>query len=213
VPYSGPTPAEGISADVAYLGNISSPDWQDVKGKIVLVDIPATNVSWDQMKLFSYMAYEPENSLKGWAHPYPIGWMMKYDTFYSKIEPQQPAGIIGILQGYPDMGKFTYYAPYQGILRHIPSMYLMRGAGDRLGAGGRRPDQCEAGAGCQGCQTGGESANVYALLPGRSDKIIIFHSHHDAPGGAAWRTAAAWEWCWRWLNITRRFPWPTGRTP
>jgi hypothetical protein len=31
---------------------------------------------------------------------------------------------------------------------------------------------------------GGESANVYAVLPGQSDKIIIFHSHHDSP----WRS-------------------------
>jgi len=185
VPYSGPTPAEGLSADVVYLGNISSPDWQDVKGKIVLVDIPPTDVSWDQMKLFSYMAYEPEKMLKGWSHPYPIGWMMKYISFYDKVESRQPAGIIGILRGYPDMGNFTYYAPYDGILRQIPGMYLMPEAGDKLKA--------QAAAGRTGvklvldakvAKKGGESANVYAMLPGQSDKIIIFHSHHDSP----WRS-------------------------
>jgi len=185
VPYSGPTAAEGISADVVYLGNISSPDWQDVKGKIVLVDIPPTDVSWDQMKLFSYMAYEPEKMLKGWAHPYPIGWMMKYISFYDKVESRQPAGIISILRGYPDMGKFTYYAPYQGILRSIPGMYLMPEAGDRLkaqAAAGKTNVKLVLDA--KVTKKGGESANVYAMLPGQSDKIIIFHSHHDAP----WRS-------------------------
>jgi len=182
VPYSGPTPAEGISAEVVYLGNISSPEWQDVKGKIVLVDIPPTDVSWDKMKLFSYMAYEPEKKLKNWSHPYPIGWMMKYISFYDKIESRQPAGIIGILRGYPNMGKFTYYAPYQGILRKIPSMYLLPEASDKLKA------QIAAGKinvklvlDAKVTKKGGESANVYALLPGQSDKIIIFHSHHDSP--------------------------------
>lgn len=182
VPYSGPTPAGGISADVVYLGNISSPEWQDVKGKVVLVDIPPTDVSWDKLKLFSYMAYEPENKLKNWSHPYPIGWMLKYISFYDKIESRQPAGIIGILSGYPNMGKFTYYAPYQGILRKIPSMYLLPEAGDKLKA------QTAAGKtnvklvlDAKVTKKGGESANVYALLPGQSDKIIIFHSHHDSP--------------------------------
>jgi len=182
VPYSGPTPAEGISADVVFLGNISSPDWQDVKGKIVLVDIPPTDVSWDQMKLFSYMAYEPEKMLKGWAHPYPIGWMLKYASFYDKIESSEPAGIISILRSYPDMGKFTYYAPYEGILRQIPSMYLMPEAGDKLkaqAAAGKTNVKLVLDA--KVTKMGGESANVYAMLPGQSDKIIIFHSHHDAP--------------------------------
>jgi len=185
VPYSGPTPAEGISADVVYIGNISSPDWQDVKGKIVLVDIPPTDVSWDQMKLFSYMAYEPEHMLKGWAHPYPIGWMMKYSSFYDKVESRQPAGIIGILRGYPDMGNFTYYAPYEGILRPIPSMYLKAEAGDKLKtqvAAGKTTLKLVLDA--KVAIKGGESANVYAMLPGQSDKIIIFHSHHDSP----WRS-------------------------
>ena len=185
VPYSGPTAAEGISADVVYLGNISSPDWQDVKGKIVLVDIPPTDVSWDQMKLFTYMAYEPEKMLKGWAHPYPIGWMMKYSSFYDKVKERQPAGIIGILRGYPDMGNFTYYAPYEGILRPIPSMYLKAEAGDRLKAqvaAGKTSVKLVLDA--RVAVMGGESANVYAVLPGQSDKIIIFHSHHDSP----WRS-------------------------
>jgi len=182
VPYSGPAMQGGTEAEVVYVGNITKPNLQDVKNKIVLVDIPPTDVSWDQMKLFSYMAYEPEKMLKGWSHPYPIGWMMKYDTFYSKIEPQQPAGIIGILQGYPDMGKFTYYAPYEGILRNIPSMYLMQSAGDKLKAqlaAGKTSVKLVLDA--KVASKGGESANVYAVLPGQSDKIIIFHSHHDSP--------------------------------
>jgi len=185
VPYSGPTPAEGISADVVFLGSISSPDWQDVKGKIVLVDIPPTDVSWDQMKLFSYMAYEPEKMLKGWAHPYPIGWMMKYISFYDKVESREPAAVIGILRGYPDMGKFTYYAPYDGRLRSIPSMYLMPDTGDKLkaqAAAGKTNVKLVLDA--KVTKQGGESANVYAVLPGQSDKIIIFHSHHDSP----WRS-------------------------
>ena len=185
VPYSGPAAEGGTEADVVYLGNISKPAWQDVKGKIILVDIPPTDVSWDQMKLFSYMAYEPENMLKGWSHPYPIGWMLKYIPFYEQAEARHPAGIIGILQGYPDLGKFTYYAPYEGELRSIPSMYLLPAAGDRLKAqvaAGKTTARIELEA--RTAPGAGESANVYAVLPGQSDRAIIFHSHHDSP----WRS-------------------------
>jgi len=185
VPYSGPAAEGGTEAEVVYLGNISKPDWQDVKGKIVLVDIPPTDVSWDQMKLFSYMAYEPEKMLKGWSHPYPIGWMLKYIPFYEQAESRHPAGIIGILQGYPDMGKFTYYAPYEGELRSIPGMYLLPDAGDRLKAqvaAGKTSVKLVLDA--KVAPKGGESANVYAVLPGQSDQTIIIHSHHDSP----WRS-------------------------
>ena len=111
--------------------------------------------------------------------------MMKYISFYDKVESRQPAGIIGILRGYPNMGKFTYYAPYEGILRQIPSMYLMPDAGDKLkaqAASGKTNVKLVLDA--KVAKKGGESANVYALLPGQSDKIIIFHSHHDSP----WRS-------------------------
>ena len=185
VPYSGPTPADGVTAEVVYLGDISNPKWQDVTGKIVLVDIPATNVSWDQMKLFSYMAYEPENTLKGWSHPYPIGWKNKYMAFYPKIETYHPAGIIGIMHDYPNMGKFTYYAPYDGVLRPIPSMYILPADGDKLKtqvASGKTSVKVVLQANV--AKKGGESACVYAMLPGQSEKIIMIHSHHDAP----WRS-------------------------
>ena len=185
VPYSGPAKPGGTEAEVVYLGNISKPDWQNIEGKIALVDISPTDVSWDQMKLFSYMAYEPEQALKGWAHPYPIGWMLKYITFYQQAEARRPAGIIGILRGYPDMGKFTYYAPYDGELRSIPGMYLLPEAGDKLKAqvvAGKTTVRLELDA--RTAPGAGETANVYGVLPGRSEDAIMFHSHHDSP----WRS-------------------------
>lgn len=185
VPYSGPTPPGGVTAEAIYLGDISQPLWQDVTGKIVLVDIPATFVAWDQMKLFSYMAYEPENTMKGISSPYPIGWMLKYVHFYSEVEARQPAGIVGILYDYPDMGRFTYYAPYDGLLRSIPSLYVKSSDGEKIKSLLKQGKVLiklllEAKV----VPNGGRSANVYAVLPGQSPKMIMIHSHHDSP----WRS-------------------------
>jgi Zn-dependent M28 family amino/carboxypeptidase len=128
------------------------------------------------------MAYEPEGDMKGVSSPYPVGWMLKYIDFYKQAETRHPAGIIGILRNYPVMGKFTYYAPYDGELRPIPSMYMLQEQGDKLKA------QVSAGKATAKIvlhaivkPKTGESANVYAVLPGQSANTLIIHSHHDAP--------------------------------
>ena len=185
VPYTGPTKPEGITAEIVDLGNIAAPKSLDVAGKVVLVDIPATDISWDKMKLFTFMAFDPEQSVKGWHHPYPIGWGMRWVPFYQQIESRHPAGIVGILRDYPTMGRFTHYVPYDGELRAIPSFYLLPADGDRLKAEiAKGKTTVKLVLDAQVSKKGGESANVYAVLPGKSATTLIVHSHHDAP----WRS-------------------------
>jgi len=185
VPYSGPTQPQGITAEVVDLGNISAPKWQDVAGKVVLVDIPATDLSWDQMKLFSFMAFDPRQSAKDWQHPYPIGWGDDYVSFYGQVESRHPAAIIGILRDYPDMGNFTYYCPYDGVLRSIPSLYIQSEDGDRLKAEvAEGKTMVNLVLAAKVSSNGGETASVYAVLPGKSPSTLIISSHHDSP----WRS-------------------------
>jgi Zn-dependent M28 family amino/carboxypeptidase len=83
------------------------------------------------------------------------------------------------------MGKFTYYAPYDGELRPIPSLYVLPADGDRLinlVSSGKTSVNLVLQANVS--KMGGESANVYAVLPGRSNSIVMFQSHHDSP----WRS-------------------------
>ncbi len=185
VPYSGPTKPEGITAEVVDLGDISAPKWQDVAGKVVLVDIPATDLSWDQMKLFTFMAFDPQQSAAGWSHPYPIGWGGDYVSFYDQVESRHPAAIVGILRDYPVMGKFTYYCPYDGKLRSIPSLYIQAKDGDQLkSAIAKGKTMVNVVLDAKVSKMGGESANVFAVLPGKSASTLLVHSHHDAP----WRS-------------------------
>ncbi len=187
VPYSGPTGEKGVTAEMVYLGPGGRDDFKkaDVKGKIILVDLPPVNISWDKMKVFSYLAYDPDKSTKGWEHPYPIGWMFKYEAVYELAKEHGAAGIVGILQGYPDMGEFTYYAPYDGILRVIPSLYIRQGDGDLLKAGLKK-GKTEAGLvlTAKTAKNGGATATVYGILPGKSSSSLLIHCHHDAP----WRS-------------------------
>jgi len=56
VPYTGPTGTDGITADLVYLGKGSQEDFEgaDVKGKIILVDMPPTNISWEDEGILLY---------------------------------------------------------------------------------------------------------------------------------------------------------------
>ncbi|HDP80982.1 MAG TPA: M28 family peptidase [Spirochaetes bacterium] len=187
VPYSRPTGREGVTADLVYVGKGTKADFKraDVRGKIVLADLPAVDISWDKMKIFSYLAHDPDGTTKNWAHPYPIGWMFKYEAVYEKAKEHGAAGVVGILRGYPDIGTFTYYAPYDGIFRTLPSLYVMEKDGERIRAMlGKGPVSAKLVLAAKTAKRGGKTATVYGTLPGKSDTALIIHCHHDAP----WRS-------------------------
>ncbi|MBW2091241.1 MAG: hypothetical protein JRI34_03840, partial [Deltaproteobacteria bacterium] len=187
VPYSGPTGSDGIAAEMIDVGQGTEEDFEaaDVAGKVVLAEIPPVMISWDQMRHFTFMAYDPEKTANGWSHPYPIGWMFKYDDIYKRAVKRKAAGIVSVLKGYPDMGEFTYYAPYDGKFRVIPSLYIRENDGKWLKALLRK----EAVKACIKLEAriakgGGRTATVYGILPGRRQANLVIHSHHDAP----WRS-------------------------
>jgi hypothetical protein len=188
VPYSAPTGPEGLTGNLVYLGEGGEVDFEgaDVAGRIILVELPPIVIGWDQQKLFTFMAFDPENTVgageEAWQHPYPIGWMIHYEEVYERALAHDVAGIVGILQDYPDMGEFTYYGPYDGILRAIPSLYVMEDDGQRLIEAAQAGDvTVRLVLDAAVSRSGGETATVYGVLPGRSDTIIFVHSHHDAP--------------------------------
>jgi hypothetical protein len=184
-PYSGPTDADGVEEELIYVGEPTEENFAaaDVAGKIVLVDLPATNISWDQMKLFTYLAYDPNKTAEGWSHPYPIGWPVLQVS--ALAEEHGAAGLVGILHEYPEMGTFTYYAPYDGEIRPVPGLYVRDEEGQRL------IDQIQAGSTharlvleANVSEGGGTAWTVYGVLPGQRDDIVMVHTHYDAP----WRS-------------------------
>ena len=184
-PYSGPTGSDGVEAEMVYVGEPTEDNFAaaDVAGKIVLVDLPATDISWDQMKLFTFLAYDPDKTAEGWSHPYPIGWPVLEVS--ALAQEHGAAGLVGILHDYPEMGTFTYYAPYDGEIRPVPGLYVRDEDGQRL------IDQIQAGTtrarlvlDADLSRGGGTAWTVYGVLPGQRDDIVMVHTHYDAP----WRS-------------------------
>ena len=181
-PYSGPTTPEGVKAEMVYVGEPTEANFtaSDVAGKIVLVDLPATNISWDQMKLFTFMAYDPANTAKGWEHPYPIGWPVI--EAYDLAKAHGAVGLVGILHNYPDDGNFGYYAPYDGVIRPVPSLYVLDKDGQRL------IEQIKSGTtharlvlDADVSKGGGTAWTVFGVLPGNREGTVMVHSHYDSP--------------------------------
>jgi hypothetical protein len=187
VPYSGPTDSDGVTGEVVYVGEGTEEDLAatNVSGKIALVDLAPVAISWDEMKIFSYMAYDPDGTAAGWDHPYPIGWLPQVERVNEMAEERGAKGMIGVLRGYPEMGDFGYYAPYDGHLRPLPGIYVLEGDGDRLiGQVESEPVQARLVLNADVSMDGGEAWTIYGVLPGGSDKIVMVHTHFDAP----WRS-------------------------
>lgn len=181
-PYSGPTTPDGVEAEMVYVGEPTEANYAaaSVTGKIVLVDLPATNISWDQMKLFTFMAYDPAGTAKGWEHPYPIGWPVI--EAYDLAAAHGAVGLVGILHDYPDDGSFGYYAPYDGQIRPVPSLYILDKDAQRL------IDQIKTGSttarlvlDAEVTKGGGTAWTVFGVLPGQREGTVMVHTHYDAP--------------------------------
>ena len=183
-PYSGQTSTEGITAQLVYLGQGTEADFQatDVKGKVALISLPPINVGWNEMKLFSYMAYDPDNLASGNSHPYPIGWILHLYQIYPRLEQAGAIGAVYILEDYPDMGPLTYYAPYDGKIRSVPSLYIREEDGELLKAK-LQEGLLEINLVLEATvsRDGGEALNIYTVLPGKSDSNFIISSHFDSP--------------------------------
>ncbi|HIE16624.1 MAG TPA: hypothetical protein EYP71_00315 [Dehalococcoidia bacterium] len=183
-PYSGQTPPGGITSELVYLGYGTEDDFQaaNVQGKVALISLPPIYIGWDQLKMFSFMAYDPDNIAAGSSPPYPIGWILHLFHVYPRVEQSGAIAAIYILEDYPDMGRLAYYAPYDGQIRSVPGLYIRERDGDmlkqRLEKG---PMQVKLVLDAAIARGGGESFNIYTVLPGKSDSNLIISSHFDSP--------------------------------
>jgi hypothetical protein len=183
-PYSGQTPPEGITAQLVYLGQGTEADFQaaDVKGRAALISLPPINIGWNELKLFSYMAYDPDNLAADNSHPYPIGWILHLYQIYPRLEQAGAIGAVYILEDYPNMGPLTYYAPYDGQIRSVPSLYIREEDGEMLKKIlEERPVEINLVLDATISRGGGEAVNIYSILPGKSDGNFIISSHFDSP--------------------------------
>jgi hypothetical protein len=172
-PYSGQTPAGGVSGELLYGG--THPDYQlgGVAGKIVYVDIANQPAKWSEM-------YETWGVLPpGTAFPSQHSMLR---TPVSKLGAFQKAGAAAVILGWTnvsDGNAADQYTPFGAALQNIPALYVGRESGARLkaaaGGGARATLVLEADI-----FPDAPTDTILATLPGSSgDEVIIVNTHTD----------------------------------
>jgi hypothetical protein len=174
-PYSGSTPASGVTGDIVYAGSAPKFALDNLAGKIALVDF-ATN-------------------RREWAHLYQTwGVNPPNEQFYTSYKPARggindltqfaKAGAVGVIIGWTDVSDANaafQYSPFSRPPQGIPGLYVGREPLARLKtlatAGGQATLVLEAET-----YSDTPTDTVIATLPGvSSDEVVIVNTHTDGP--------------------------------
>jgi hypothetical protein len=194
---TGFTGPEGINAPLVYIGEGTQKDFSkvDVSGKIAIADVPfpyiPTGILMNFLKILgaSYIISDPTHSLTLRTGQYlnfvrqnfiggsTIANAPSSDVYWQACKKGARA-ICLILKDQPSNSN-SHYGPYDGIMKPMPGLWIGKHDGMEL------RKRAEAGASAslilEGKVGPGKMHNVWGILPGMSNEIVMITSHHDAP--------------------------------
>ncbi len=195
VHYAASTPEEGITAEMVYVGQGSEEDFQEAKksngvaGKIVLMDIPSNTITCNDWFDNALFVYDPDNSLPG--ANFVENWPDCNGAAITRASCCGAVGCVGVLIDTPKDNSLYYHGPRHDVVR-MPCLNVSPTSGRLLRKLIKdRPAEVtmvNTNTGQQRWNRGtfhgiwGATYNVNALLPGKSDEVIVIMAHHD--GGA-----------------------------
>jgi len=180
VRYAGFTPPEGLVAEMVYVGEGSEAEFAakdasvGIEGKIVVVDVIAPGWPMSTFLRDALFVYDPEGTFaddKATENWPPVN----LDESYALAKRYGAAGYVGIL---------TFTAEYNSQFLHwyadgaMPMLFVSPEGGARLkellAAGPVQAKMVLTG-------TAGEGLiyNVFGVLPGQSEEVIVVHTHYD----------------------------------
>ncbi len=181
----GKKDTEVKDADVVYLGRGTEEDFEniDLEGKIVICDCYfKTHSHKEYMKHFQgARAYDPYNKLDRKVNIYNIFSPNDWPFNYLRAKKGGAAAFVGILQNYMDCHylheDYSYIVDLDSYM-DIPSLWISRTDGEALK---KKADANMTGSAHVVTEYSQKQAlNVKGLVKGKSDDILLIHSHHDA---------------------------------
>ena len=180
VRYAGFTPPEGITAPMVYVGQGSAAEFQakdaavGIRGKIVVVDVVAPGLPRSMFLPNLLFEYDPDKTLGEMATEYWPPENLREP--YARAKAYGAAGYVGILTfRVNDNNQYLHGLYADGIL---PGLFISPNHGtylkSLLAAG-----PVEANLLLTGGNTTGTLYHVFGFLPGKSEEIIVVHTHHD----------------------------------
>lgn len=180
VPYSGSTPAAGVTAPLVYLDSKTTPTAANAGGKIVLFDVPQAPTTVGVFQFLSLASYDPDHSLSP-TQVYNRPYLAMPTTLLDQLSAAGVAGAIGILP-VPYATAHGAYYPYDRILRQAPSVFVDQDVGvtlKQLAAAGTTPMTLTLPATVSQVMT----RNLIGIIPGSSDELTVINSHTDGTNG------------------------------
>ncbi len=196
---TGFTSPSGVTAPLVYVGEGKPKDFKkrDVKGKIVVGDVSFPTLPHGFLtKVFgSYYISDPTKKIKLGSKtimtfarlnfpPQSLGGETRRDSIYWQAVDGGAVGIILILKGHPSNTN-THWGPYDGVMKPLPGLYVGKQDGVKL------RELVESGDGngngnvigtiiLEGTQQPAVAHNIYGILPGQSEDLIMISTHHDS---------------------------------
>ncbi len=192
--FTGP---EGVEAPLVYVGEGTHEDFKkvEVSGKIAVADVSfpymPTGVLMKLLQILgaSYIISDPDNSLTFRTGQY-LNFVRQNFMGGSTAESAPPndvywqaykrgvKAICLILKDQPSNSN-SHYGPYDAIMKPMPGLWIGKYDGMEL------REKAIAGAHAtlllEGNAVLGNMHNVWGILPGMSDELVLITSHHDAP--------------------------------
>ena len=179
VPYSGSTPAQGVTGELVVYDPANPPPAGSLRGKIALFDVPPAGVPFSTFTAVGYRTYDPKGVLDPKA-PYDRPWLGQQPVIdaLEALGAAGAAGMVAVLDLPADAAHGTYY-PYDGRIRRVPALYVDRTVGAKLRqlAAGDVRVRLTLDAVVKQVTT----RNLVGLIPGASSELMLLHSHTDGP--------------------------------
>ena len=174
-PYSGDTPATGVTGELVYAGHSPSFDLTGLRGKIALIDFSTSARKWGQI-------YQPWGMYPRDAH-FPAEYRPARGGV-NDLTQFQRAGAIGVILAWTDVSDANaadQYTPFSRPMQGVPGLYVGRETGAKLKAladgGSQATLVLEAGI-----HPETPTDTLLATLPGvTSEEVIIVNTHTDGP--------------------------------
>jgi hypothetical protein len=177
-PYSGNTGPRGVTAPLYDAGSATAPDYSGARGRIVLLEAPTPALPFAES--YALRGVYPPAEADSWPtqdDPYVAAAFSRVPD----VEAAEAAGAVGVVCIWPnvsDAAAADQNVPFNGPPVNIPAVWVGNGNGARL--------KRDAAAGEQATLTmdnprfpGTPTDNLWAVLPGRTDEVIIVNTHTD----------------------------------
>ncbi len=190
---SGFTAEDGITAPLVYVETGEEKDFKknDVRDKIVVADIECPSLPLGKLLKLTKLFYlsDPSKSIDATTEliltfvlanlpPQALGGKRREDSVYWRAYDRGALGLVLILRDYPSNIN-SHWGPYDGVMKPIPALFVGKYDGMKV-----REILRDGGAQStlvlEGSQEPSVAHNIWGILPGNSEEMIMISTHHDS---------------------------------